>query len=101
MPQLNYDLQQYTQKTNSIAGTVNTLIDITKRSQEVTPFPAGDHKAAMNRRESMSNKRHKNTSDPQKKYRLGGGGQGGYGDRGCGIGSRGGGIGGRGGGERE
>ena len=24
---LNYDLQQYTQKTNSIAGTVNTLIE--------------------------------------------------------------------------
>ena len=40
-------------------------------SQEVSPFPAGDHKAAMNRRESMRNTRHKNANDPQKKYRLG------------------------------
>ena len=30
-----------------------------KQSQEVSPFPAGDHKAAMNRRESMTNTRHK------------------------------------------
>ena len=37
----------------------------------VSPFPAGDRKAAMNRRESMRNSRHKNTNDPQKKYRLG------------------------------
>ena len=29
------------------------------KSQEVSPFPAGDHKAAMNRRESMRNTRHK------------------------------------------
>ena len=34
-------------------------INITNKSQEVSPFPAGDHKAAMNRRESMKNKRHK------------------------------------------
>ena len=33
---------------------------------------AGDHKAAMNRRESMRNTNDsKNTNDPQKKYRLG------------------------------
>ena len=30
-----------------------------KKSQEVSPFPAGDHKAAMNRWESMKNTRHK------------------------------------------
>ena len=43
----------------------NTITkDFTNKSQEVSPFPAGEHKAAMNRRESM-------TSDPQKKYRLG------------------------------
>ena len=39
---------------------------ITNKSQEVSPFPAGDHKAAMNRRKTMRNTRHKNTFDPQK-----------------------------------
>ena len=34
-------------------------LDITHKSQEVSPFPAGDHKAAMNRCESMTNTRHK------------------------------------------
>ena len=34
-------------------------INITKKSQEVSPFPSGDHKAAMNRRESMTNTKHK------------------------------------------
>ena len=36
----------------------------TNKSQEVSPFPAGKHKAAMNRRESMRNTKHKNTNDP-------------------------------------
>ena len=39
--------------------------------QEVCPLPLGDHKAAMNRRESVRNKRHtqkKNLNEPQKKY---------------------------------
>ena len=30
----------------------------TNKSQEVSPFPSGDHKAAMNRRESTTNTRH-------------------------------------------
>ena len=34
-------------------------INITNKSQEVNPFPAGDHKAAMDRRKSMRNTRHK------------------------------------------
>ena len=34
-------------------------ITITNNSQEVSPFPSGDHKAATNRRESMINTRHK------------------------------------------
>ena len=34
-------------------------INITNKSQEVSPFLAGDHKAAMNRRESMTNTRQK------------------------------------------
>ena len=36
-------------------------INITNKGQVDRPFPAGDHKAAMNRRESMRNTRHKNT----------------------------------------
>ena len=36
-----------------------TQLNIINKSQEVSPFPAGDHKAAMNRRESMTNTRHK------------------------------------------
>ena len=42
-------------------------INITNKSQEVSPFPAGNHKAAMNRCKSMRNTRHKNKNDPQKK----------------------------------
>ena len=34
-------------------------IDITNNSQDLNPFPSGDHKAVMNRRESMTNTRHK------------------------------------------
>ena len=34
-------------------------INITNKSQEVNPFPSGDHKAARNRPESMENTRHK------------------------------------------
>ena len=33
------------------------IINMTNKSQEVSPFPSGDHKAAMNRRESMINTR--------------------------------------------
>ena len=46
-------------------------INITNKSQEVSHFRVGDHKAAMNSRKSMRNTRHKSTNDPQKKYRLG------------------------------
>ena len=45
-------------------------INITNKSQEVSPFPEGDRKAAMNRGESMRNTRH-TKNDPQKKYCLG------------------------------
>ena len=30
-----------------------------QKSQEVSPFPAGDHKAAINRQDSMTNTKHK------------------------------------------
>ena len=46
-------------------------INITNKSQELSPFPAGDHNAAMNRCKSMRNTRHKNINDPKKKYHLG------------------------------
>ena len=34
-------------------------INFRNKSQEVSPFPSVDHKAAMNRREIMTNRRHK------------------------------------------
>ena len=47
--------------------------DTTNESQEISPFPAGDHKAHINRRaQNIANTRQKkNIKDPQKKYRLG------------------------------
>ena len=47
-----------------------TQLNITNKSQKVSPFPADDQKAAMKRRESVTIRR-QNTNDPQKKYRLG------------------------------
>ena len=51
----------------------NSILDTTNESQEVSPFPAGDHKAQINRRTQSHNKHksEKNINDPQKKYRLG------------------------------
>ena len=59
-----------TQDTN---GKVkNSQLDTTNESQEVSPFPAGDHKAHINRRAQRHSKHktEKNIKDPQKKYRL-------------------------------
>ena len=36
-----------------------TLVNIINEGQEVSPSPAGDHKAALNRREGTTNTRHK------------------------------------------
>ena len=36
----------------------NTIKHHIQESQEVSPFPAGDHKAEMNRKESMTNMNH-------------------------------------------
>ena len=60
-----------TQDTNGIV--VTSQLDITNESQEVSPFPAGDHKALINRRARKHNKKHNrnNINDPQKKHRLG------------------------------
>ena len=46
-----------------------TQLNITNESQEVSPFTAGDHMAAINRRKTWQT--HNNINDPQKKYRLG------------------------------
>ena len=50
----------------------NSQLDTTNESQEDSPFPAGDHKAHINRRAQRHSK-HKTVSikDTQKKYRLG------------------------------
>ena len=51
----------------------NSQLDTTNESQEVSRFPAGDHKAHINRRAQRHSK-HKTEQKikgPQKKYRLG------------------------------
>ena len=60
-----------TQDTNG--KVTNSQLDTTNESQEVSPLPAGDHKAHINRRAQRHSK-HKTEQkhkDPQKKYRLG------------------------------
>ena len=54
-------------------GKVTTSqLDITNDSQEVSPFPAGDHKASINKRARKHNKKQDRNkiNDPQKKHRL-------------------------------
>ena len=60
-----------TQDTNG--KVTNSQLDTTNESKEVSPFPAGDHKAHINRRSQRHNKHktEKNIKDQQKKYRLG------------------------------
>ena len=43
-----------TQDTNG--KVTNSQLDITNENQEVSPFPAGDHKASINRRARKHNK---------------------------------------------
>ena len=59
-----------TQDTN---GKVTTSqLDITKKGQDFSPFPAGDHNASINRRARKHNKKldRNNIYDPQKKHCL-------------------------------
>ena len=49
----------------------NSQLDTTNESQEVGPFPAGDHKAQIKRCAQRHKKRTENINDPQKEYRLG------------------------------
>ena len=55
-------------------GKVTTSqLDITNEGQEVSPFPAGDHKASINRRRRKHNKKQdrNNINVPLKRHRLG------------------------------
>ena len=60
-----------TQDTNG--KVTNSKLDTTNESQEVSPFPAVDHKAPIKRRiqRHSKHKTEKNIKDPQKKYRPG------------------------------
>ena len=65
---------QVTHPTQDTNGKVtNSQLDTTNESQEVSPFPAGDHKAHINRRAQRHSKhkteqKHKGST---KEYRLG------------------------------
>ena len=56
--------------TQDTIGKVTTLqLDITNESQEVSPFPAGDHKASKTDvHESITKQDRNNINDPQKKH---------------------------------
>ena len=65
---------QVTHLTQDTNGKVtNSQLYTTNESQEVSPFPAGDHKAHLNRRTQRHSKHktEKNIEYPQKKYRHG------------------------------
>ena len=59
-----------TQDTNG--KVTNSQLDTTNEGQEVSPFPAGDHKAHIHRRAQMHSKHRteKNIKDPQEKNAL-------------------------------
>ena len=59
-----------TQDTNK--KVTNSQLDTTNESQEVSPFPTGDHKAHINRRAKMhSNHKTEKHKRSTKKYRIG------------------------------
>ena len=58
-----------TQDTNG--KVTNSQLDITNESQEVSPFPAGDHKASTDVHEIITKQDRNSINDPQKKHRLG------------------------------
>ena len=53
-----YNQEPHLTQNTTWESNKNT-INITNKSQEVSPIPAGDHKAAMNRCESMRSKTQK------------------------------------------
>ena len=56
-----------------LGKVTNSQLDTTNENQEVSPFPAGDQKAHINRRAQRHSKHktEKNIKYPQKKYRFG------------------------------
>ena len=58
-----------TQDTNGKVTTSQLVI--TNENQEVSLFPAGDHKVSINIRARKHKKDRNNIKDPQKKHRLG------------------------------
>ena len=64
---------RYNQVPHHYRDIKNTMKNHTNERQEVSPFPASDHKAAGNRHDGKieTNVKHKNKKDPQKKHRLG------------------------------
>ena len=48
-----------------------TQLNITNKSQEVSPFLASDHKVAMNDAKASQTQDINTTNDPQTKYRIG------------------------------
>ena len=62
------EVPHLTQDTNG--KVTNSHLDTTNECQEVSPFPAGDHKAHINRRAQRNGKHEteKNMKDPQKKF---------------------------------
>ena len=60
-----------TQDTNG--KVTNSQLDTTNESQEVSLFPADDHKAHKTdvHKDIANTRQKKNIKDPQKKYRLG------------------------------
>ena len=61
---------EITNKISKGAKIRNRYNQVPHLTQEVSPFPAGYHKTAMNRRESITNTNINNTNDPHRKYRL-------------------------------
>ena len=66
---------QYKQASHLIQDTTwesdKTKSHHIQEGQEVSPFPAGDHKAATNKQESMTKKNLNDKNDPQKQHLLG------------------------------
>ena len=73
MQRSGIDTIKYTIDTGYQWESDKLTVDTTNESQEVSPFPAGDHKAHINiRAQNIANTRqNKNIKEPQKKHRLG------------------------------
>ena len=67
---IRYQYNQVPHLTQNSTRESDKNTNTTKKEQEVSPFPAGDYKAAMNRHKSMTNTDINKINDPQKKYRL-------------------------------